>query len=412
MKKLLQLLTALLMLVALVGCDMFGSDSDSDADADDTVPASLVSTWWVKGSFDGWADSVDAGTRHFFTKDELNNNILTYEVTGLYTLDYEFVIANGDKEWKAPEATTTVSDTAVVFVDADYANATFTAAKTSYTITVDITDPAAPSVTIVAGATDSIVPDFAKLSSDLKIKGSAFDPSWGEIVGVADAAAKTVTFADLTMSSTSCEFGFSSTDGFLNAVDTTITHTAQDDITAAIALVKEGGSNISIADVPKSDSLYTVVVTIDDTLAVDAGRYTMTVELSTIGVTDWAIDFAWLSERIQMQGSLFVIGWNATDPTSIDAVAKTVTWDVTIADAAGAFGFPSFDGYLKPMAATAAVPVVAVGETSAAIALPSGDTDGSFATAVAGETYSITVTIDDTLAVDTGRYTFTVKRNS
>jgi len=324
MKKILQMLTALLLLVAMFSCDNNTTNTTE----------SSTSEWWLKGSMDGWADSGD--DQHFFTKDELDSNILRFEITDLYIYDYEFVIVAPDgTEWKANTDSSVASETAIVFTDveADQTNATFTAAKTSYTVVVDITDSSAPSVKLEAGATDAVVPDFAKLAEELKIKGDMFTIGWTETAGIVDADNKTVTF-EVTADSKTGTFGFSSMDGYLKCDEIASPTTAAESATA-VTLTKDAANNISISDIPKSDSVYTIVVTIDESKTVAEGKYSMVVTLKTVGVTDWAFD---IPVTVYLLGDLSATDWSDWSQTddgreAIDLVSDIATYTYTTTDA-------------------------------------------------------------------------------
>ncbi|QEN03981.1 hypothetical protein EW093_04450 [Thiospirochaeta perfilievii] len=394
MKKILQLLTSLLLLVAMFSCDNSTSGTTFDSTSD----------WWVKGSFDGWKDSVDDETRHFFTIDEVDNNILTYEVTGLYTLDYEFVLVDAaGTEWKAPTATTAVSDTALTFVSAENANATFTAAFTTYTIKVDITDAEAPSVTIEAGSTAATAPTFEVLADNLIFKGGIFDSNWTAQTGVLDATAKTVTYDDLTIVSNSGEFGIDGIDGWFEGL-TIDSPTVEGESTTPANFLKSGG-NSKLINVPKVDSVYTVVITIDPEATNIEEKYSIAFTLKTLGTEDWVIDFAWLAPRTKIKGDLFDIGWTATAGT-VNATAKTVTYEVTIDNASGSFGFEIFDGGGW---ATIEDPL-ASGDAAVEI-ISNANGNGQFSDAAVDDVYTVVVTIDDTVALDAGRYMLSISKN-
>ncbi|MBN2616701.1 MAG: hypothetical protein JXR64_00165 [Spirochaetales bacterium] len=409
MKNLFKLLGMLLLLVAFVSCDVLGGDSSTD-DTDDRDNTALKSQWWIKGSFDNWAASVDDGTRHYFTVDELDSNILTFEIEDLLILDYEFVLVDGDdKEWKAPKTSATVSETAVVFTDVadDQTNATFKAAKTSYTVRVDISTPTAPSVTIIPGATDASAPDFALLASKLLVKGDAFTIGWTETAGTADETAKTVSF-DVTMASKTGTFGFSSLDGFLkcDAIDSPTTAGSS---ATAVTLTTTASGNILINNPPKSDSVYTLVVTIDPTKTVAEGKYSMVVTLKTVGTTDWAFE---APAKVYLLGELSTTGWTNwseadTGRAEISLTDKVATYTYT----ATASVAQKFKWAVKADSKWDGLIGYGNADISASPVTISDDSGNFLFTAVSGTSYTIKMDYSTTDYATSGKPKLTVTAN-
>lgn len=328
MKKILQLLSSLILVTMLFSCDVFGgteNNENNDNGGDNETPTALVSDWWIKGSFDNWAS--DEADRHYFIKDELNNNKLSFEITDLFAIGYEFVIVNGDgTEYKAPVDgdTFAADDTAITFVTEDYTNALFTAAKTSYVVNVDVTDPEAPVVTLTAGTVDATLPGFDDLADRLLIKGDAFTIGWNITEGVKDADAKTVTFDDLTVDSKTGGFGFESMYGYLKG-DTVESPTEAGASADAQFITTDGAGNITINNSPNSDAVYTVVVTIDAD-AEEAEMYSMVVTLKSEGSVAWAFEAP--TEVLIVGGEFLIEGWSDWSETDDGRVSLTITDDV------------------------------------------------------------------------------------
>ncbi|MBN2658630.1 MAG: hypothetical protein JXR86_16360 [Spirochaetales bacterium] len=327
MKKVVLWLLALITTLSFVACsNPAGSDG-----TDDTTTDGLTSEWWIKGSFDNWTDDP----QHFFTMDELDNNILSFEITDLFALGYEFVLVNpAGNELKSDGAITLNGDgdaeTITYAVDSGN-NFYFDAAYSSYTVQIDITDTDAPVMKLIPGDTTAAAPDFATLADNLKIKGDLFSIGWTDTAGDADDATNTVTFHVVAGSKTG-SFGFNSLDGFLkNAADTS-TYTTVGDSSGALALATDG-SNCTIENIPNSDSEFDIIVTIDPDGATVADKYSMEIVLSVLGTVPWAFeapsDF-WLVGDIK---DTVLDGWDETDAgrvqlTLTDDVA-TYTWTAT-----------------------------------------------------------------------------------
>ncbi len=325
MKKAMLLLLAAVTLLGFVACP---SPTGGD-------PVDLTSDWTIKGGYDGW-------TTHNFTMDELDNNTLRYEITGLYNgVNYKFVIMNaaGDPAglFKAPNSDAMVAGTPVTFVitgTAGSQDANFTATKSSYTVEVDISDPAAPSVTLIAGATDAPNPTVAVIADKLRIKGDLFTIGWdtstgGTLVDNGNGTG-TVTFAGLTAASKTGSFGFEAIEGFLKGVSVA-SPTVVDTSTTPVGLLTTG-DNCVITDIPNSDSVYTIVITIDEDGVTVADKYSMVVTLTSVGTTAWAFEppvSIWLVG--DLEGAAGMTNWSATDTgrAKVDLVADVATFTYT-----------------------------------------------------------------------------------
>lgn len=401
MKKNLQLLTALMLLIALFGCDAGGEDA----------AASLESTWFVKGSFDNWADSADAGTRHFLKKDEVDNKILTYEITDLLMLDYQFVIVDtsgdSDVEWKAPTLTPKASTTPLIFVDADYTNAIISATKTSYTLTVDVTDPTKPSVTIVPGSTDSHIPTFTDLAAKLQLKGNMFSTGWNVLVeGTADVDAKTVTFDDLTVGAYLGGFGFNSLNGYLKNAN--ITSPTEVDIPSDSVVLASDGSDCKIMATPCADSVFTVVITIDTDLTVATGRYSVVATLKELGSEAWVFD-PWTEAFVPGAMNNWGKIDDGDDWSNVDAATATVKSGIATYEFTANEGFMGYKGFKVAYAAEWSAAVGFGGIIVDTTGLTLTDLDGNIGLADAELDTVYIVTIDTTTDTYKSGNTPTVK---
>lgn len=266
----------------LVSCELISSMFGAKPAA-----TTQYSEWWIKGSFDAWADLP----HHFLAIDELNAKKLTFVIDNLYPIDYEFVLVSpgatsattDDVEVKYSTDDNIAPDTQVTMTGTK--NASFTAAKKSYTVTVDITDAAAPKMTLVSGSVAVLALTEAVLASNLKVKGDQFSIGWTETAGTYTAATKTVSW-DLTASSLTGAFGFSSLDGFLKGVTFTSPATAGA-CTTADTLSTTASDNATIKSIPKKDSVYTVSVLLDAAATTVATKYKVSIALKTVGTTAW-----------------------------------------------------------------------------------------------------------------------------
>lgn len=399
MKKIAFAAMALAALVGFMGCD-----TGSNAENDD--PAVTYSSWWIKGSFDSWSDSP----KHYFMVDEIDENTLSYEITGLYKhstipIVYEFVLVNPDgKEYKIEGAKDTVSKqtpgTAFTLGDSSAAGSTtlanvgFEAAMTSYTVTVDITTATAPSVNLVVGTTAAPEVTDEVLLGKLEVKGNQFSEINGAAVDAWTATAGTTTATtmswDVLVDNKNGEFGFNSIDGYLK--DATIdvaALTAGGAASAADALSNSSGNNCKLTGMPKAGAVYTLTVTVDTTKTVADGRYSLTAALKTESDTDWAFE-PW--ETLFINGN----GLGAD-------FGEWASQELTIANDAGTFEFvANLDvASFKPSRATAwSGDVGFSGITQGEGSLTLSDNGNiSFATTV-GSTYRITIAFTGTYLTD------------
>lgn len=345
-EKMKKIAFAAMALAALVG--FMGCDTGSSTDGGDAV---TYSDWQIKGSFDDW-------TLHKLVVDEIDANKLTFEITGLYNdanvpLLYEFVLVNPDNvEYKiagASNPTEVTPGTAFVLGDAAATGSTtvqnvgFEAVQSSYTVTVDITDAAAPEVNLVAGSAVATPVTNDVLLSKLQIKGNQFSQINGAAVGAWTGTAGTISGATMTwdvlVDNKTGEFGFNSMNNFLKGVSPDVTAlTAGGAATTAANLSNSTGSNCSMTGMPKDGSVYTVVVTVDVTKSVAEGRYAMTVALKTLGADDWAFE---VPENVYITGDV-TGGWNEADDETLrpalPVAADTATYTYT-ASSTGKQGF-------------------------------------------------------------------------
>lgn len=404
MKKIAFAAMALAALVGFMGCDT-GSGTDGGS-------AVTYSDWQIKGSFNDWALQK-------LVVDEIDANKLTFEISGLYNdanvpLLYEFVLVNPDNvEYKIEGADKSVTEvtpgTAFNLGDSAAAGSTtmanvgFEAVQSSYTVTVDITDAAAPEVNLVAGSVAAIPVTNDVLLSKLQIKGNQFSEINGTAVGSWTGTAGTIDGATMTwdvlVDNLGGEFGFNSMNNFLKGVSPDVSAlTAGGAATASANLSNSTGSNCSMTGMPKDGSVYTVVVTVDSTKSVADGRYAMTVALKTLGTDNWV--FA-APANVYITGDV-TGGWNETDDATLRP-AMPVTADVaTYTYTASATGKQIFKIALKADAGWGGLigynGIVTTGTT---VAIYDSDNNIAF-DAVSGTAYTITVNF-------TGAYTSTGK---
>ncbi len=308
--------------VKLSGIEVDESIFDDEAN---TTPQSNM--WWMKGSFDGWRDSIDDGTRHYFVAEDPESEIFTYEITDLMALDYEFVLVDPNGfEWTVPIDVALSTNTSTTFVpkDTDHLfNGLISAEFTSYTIQVDLTDAEAPILTLIPGEIETSLPGFTHLAEVLTIKGDAFTSGWADTPGVIDESTQTVTF-EVTMANKNGVFGFSSMDGFLNGV-TVESPTIIGTPTTAVGL-SSFGDNCTITNPINSDSEYEIVVTINPDAISLTEKYLLTVSLKTVGTIPWILD---IPSNIYLVGAISAVGW--TDWSEFDDGREILTLDYDIA---------------------------------------------------------------------------------
>lgn len=334
MKRFLVAAVAAISLLAVVGCS---SPTDNS-----TTPPSNVSQWKIKGSVDGWAE-------HNLTISDTNANSLTYSLTGLYQdsvspLVYEFVLVNpAGVEYKYSGTSQVTPGTAVVLGDSSAAastsvnNVKFVAAKSSYTVTVDITTASAPSVNLIAGSTVAPSVTNSVLLSNLQIKGDQFSKintvavaAWTATAGT--VSGNTMTW-DLYVDNKLGSFGFNSINGWLahNDIDTTALTANGNGPTTAVEMKVAGSGNMHLTNTYKANSVYTLTATVDSTKAPDAGRYMLTATLKTVGTTNWAFT-PWATVFLAGAGAEFgnwTPGSFVSAPISNGIATKQITASAT-----------------------------------------------------------------------------------
>jgi len=354
---------ALAVLVGLTACP---SPTGSGGE-----PAVTYSQLWIKGSFDDWK----ADPKHYFIVDELDSNKLTFTITGLYNdpnvpLYYEFVFVSPDnKEFKYNSDTPITPGTSFVLGDSSASGSTFTknvkfeATKASYTVTVDISNPAAPSVNLVAGTQDATPVTDEILLNKLQIKGNQFSQingepvaSWTPANGTIDVSAKTASW-DVLIDNKNGEFGFNSLNNFLKGVTLDVSALVNEgDETAASEILLNDGNNCTLANTTKKGSIYTITVTVDITKSVADGRYQISAKLKTLGTQDWAFE---VPANVYITGDI-TGGWQEADgapkrpaiPVASEkaeftysaAATGKVAFKIALAANAGWNGLIGFDG--------------------------------------------------------------------
>ncbi|MFZ4615607.1 MAG: hypothetical protein ACOYM2_05310 [Rectinemataceae bacterium] len=396
MKRASILLLAAVAMFGLVSCELISSMFGAKPAA-----TTQYSTWWIKGSFDSWADTP----HHFLVIDELNAKKLTFVIDNLYPIDYEFVLVSpgatsattDDVEVKYSTDDNIAPDTQVTMTGTK--NASFTAAKKSYTVTVDITDAAAPKLTLVSGSVAVLALTEAVLASNLKVKGDQFSIGWTETAGTYTAATKTVSW-DLTASSLTGTFGFSSLDGFLKGVTFTSPATAGA-CTTTDTISTTASSNATIKSIPKKDSVYTVSVLLNAAATTVATKYSVSIALKTVGTTAWVFT---APAKIYLNGDVNTAGWTDTkthDPVTVTAGKATFTYAATATKTLG------FKFYLADEATWSNMTGIAGVETTGSTVAISGGDNIEFA-AVTGTTYTVTVDFSGTFT-STGKPVVTIK---
>jgi hypothetical protein len=396
MKRASFLLLAIIAMFGLVSCELISSMFGAKPAA-----TTQYSEWWIKGSFDAWADTP----HHFLAIDELNAKKLTFVIDNLYPIDYEFVLVSpgatsattDDVEVKYSTDDNIAPDTQVTMTGTK--NASFTAAKKSYTVTVDITDAAAPKMTLVSGSVAVLALTEAVLASNLKVKGDQFSIGWTETAGTYTAATKTVSW-DLTASSLTGTFGFSSLDGFLKGVTFTSPATAGA-CTTADTLSTTASGNATIKSIPKKDSVYTVSVLLDAAATTVATKYKVSIALKTVGTTAWVFT---APAKIYLNGDLNTAGWTDVkthDPVTVTSGKATFTYAATATKTLG------FKFYLADEATWSNMTGIAGVETTGTTVAISGGDNIEFA-AVTGTTYTVTVDFSGTFT-STGKPIVTIK---
>ena len=405
MKKIAFAAMALAALVAFMGCDT-GSNTKKD-------PAVTYSDWQIKGSFNDWSLNK-------LVVDEIDANKLTFEISGLYNdanvpLLYEFVLVNpSNVEYKILGASGTVTEvtpgTAFTFGDSaatgstTKANAGFEAIKASYTLTVDITDPAAPELNLVAGDTDATPVTDAVLLEKLQIKGNQFSEINGVAVGAWTGTSGTVSGSTMTwdvlVDNKGGTFGFNSMNNFLKGVSPDVSAlTAGGAATAEASLSNSTGDNCSMTGMPKDGSVYTIVVTVDVTKSVAEGRYSMTVALKTLGTEDWAYE-AWTA--LYLPGAGFTgATWDAGSFLAGTVASGVGTASLTASDTAVQFKIVPEDAWGKDVGFAG----ITVGTGSVALSSAGGNIGF---TAVSGTTYTVTVDFTTAEYISSGIPTVTV----
>jgi len=388
MKRIAMAALAMITLLAFTGCDLFGAKEETKK----TAPvATLSTTWWIKGSFDGWKDS--GADKHWLTVDSANN--LSFVVSNLYAIDYEFVLVNGTTEVKYNSATNVTPDTQFT-MGGTTDNVKWTAAKSSYKVAVDITTPAAPKVTLVSGAAAANAVTNAMLIAKLQIKGNQFS----QIDGVAVAAwtATNPTTANTTATSVSWdilvdnyggEFGFNALEGFVKstAIDVSALAAAGNVTATGTELTSAAATNVSLSNTTKNGSTYTVKVTVDATKLIGAGRYVLTTTLKTLSATSWVFT-PWTAVVINgnWDGTTWLEGQAATNSAGV--WTKQITAGTTTVNfKPGKTGWSDSTNRVTQDAGSIALSGIA------------GGGNLSF-TAVSGTTYTITVSFGGTFTSD------------
>lgn len=333
MKRFLVAAVAAIALLGLVGCDTPTSSGDTGTPA-------AAKVWKIKGSFDNWVT-------HNLVADETIANQWTFDTTGLYAIDYEFVLINpAGVEVKYSTDTNVTPGTPFVMGGAN--NVSFTATNANYKVVVDATVPATPGVNLVGSGGAALAVTNAVLADRLKIKGNAFSIGWTETAGVFDSLTNTVSW-DVTVSNKNGEFGFTALEGFIKKELDVSTLTAAGNALAAAEVATTGGQKL--LNPSKDSSVYTFAVVIDATKTVGTGRYMLTVTLKTVGASNWAFapwatlystgtfdSFGWTGSAITITAGKGVFTITTPPAGTVEfKINKVASWD------GGEVGFGGID---------------------------------------------------------------------
>jgi hypothetical protein len=399
---------AALVVITLLGVAACTSPTSNKT----TTSAASLSSWQIKGSTDGWS-------LHQLTIDQLTSTKLTYTMATPYAVNYQFVLVGPttagalgadpaqkfDFNVSAASANVT-NNTAFVMQNTATAgfgnNVAFTATATTYTVTVDITNPAAPSVTLVPGTTAAAVVTNAVLLAQLQLKGNEFSQINGATVAAWTAADGTVSGGtiswDVLVDNKLGSFGFNSLDGWLSGPQVVSPTVAGTSATVANA-VSNGSANAAITSPPKSGSVYTISITPDVTSTSTTARYPMTITLKTLSTTNWAFA-AWTSTYLVGSGAEFGT-WTPTTGVAMTNASGVFTKQITATGTAEQF-------QLIPTAVdwTGQLGFAAIVADATGLALTNSGGNIAF-TAAIGTTY--TITVDFTTAAYIANGTPTVK---
>lgn len=322
MKRIALAALAMITLLGLTGCDLFGAKTEDKP----TTPAVTYSdTWWIKGSFDGWKDS--GADKHWLVKTDATH--YTYTITDLFNaVDYEFVLVNGATEVKnAGTEKVPTDETPITLGGANSVNnVKFTALKKSYLLSVDITTPAAPVIKLLGGADAANPQTNALLASKLQLAGANIQGiTWSGTAGTYDAATSSVSW-DVSLTDKAPEFGFPSLDGWVKGPVIDIAALAAvGDSVGPFDLVTQD-PNTKLTNPGKADTVYTFTVALDATKTLVQGKYTLTIKVKTAGTTDWPAVAPW--QTVVMNGRWVAAddGWQA----GVAATNNAGVWTVNL----------------------------------------------------------------------------------
>ncbi|HUX42148.1 MAG TPA: hypothetical protein VMV83_13360 [Rectinemataceae bacterium] len=424
MKKIAVALVALAAVIGFVGC----------TNPTNSTPTTTLSKWQFKGSQDGW-------TLHQFTVDPLNTNKLTYVVSTPYKTTYQFVLVGAtstgalgvdpDNLFKTSSTTVAANDGIAFSLVADPTgkaanNVQFHADFTTYTVTVDISNPSAPSVKLVAGTTASAAVTAAVLGAKLQIKGDQFSKIDGNAVAAWTAtspqtanlnSATGVVSWDVYVDSKLGTFGLNSDlDGWIagsgqlsdatRAIDVSSATTTS--ATTPMNLTVSGASNIVLINMPDNGATYKLTVTpTAPIVAYGAGSYTVSVALVTPSTTAWTLYTPFTNA--------YLVGSNAElgswTPASAIAMSTTTAGVFTKQIAASVTGteefqiLPTNTGWTGQLGYANGPYGIVVGTGSIALPYPISGNNISFS-ATSGSLY--TITVDMSTAAFTANSTPTV----
>lgn len=422
MKKIAVALVALAAVIGFVGCTTPTSSTTS------TTPTATLSNWQIKGSQDGW-------TLHQLTVDPLNANKLTYVMSTPYKTTYQFVLVGvtstgalgADPANKFDVAVPTGTTSTIISANNGTAfslaptatgdqNAYFHADYSTYTVTVDITTPTAPSVKLVAGTTAATAVTAAVLAQNLQIKGNEFSKIDGNTVAAwtatnpvstnVNTAAGSVSW-NLYVDNMSGTFGFNSNiDGWIagsssSNIDVSSLTSTSSTATSSLALATTNTSNLALIKMPYSGAIYTVTVTCTaPTQLYGTGSYAISVALNSTSTIAWVFT-PWTKVYFPGNGTEFS-NWTVGSFPSATTASGIATLQITATATSEAFKINQDNAWNGRDVGFSGINV-----GTGSIALVSSSGNIGF-TATIGSTYTIKVDFTPATFTSGGKPTVTV----
>ena len=418
MKKIAVALVALAAVIGFVGC----------TNPTNSTPTTTLSNWQIKGSQDNW-------TLHQLTVDPLVSTKLTYTMSTPYKTTYQFVLVGvtsagaqgADPANKFDLAVPTGTTSTIISANNGTAfslaptatgnqNVYFHADYSTYTVTVDISNPSAPSVKLVAGTTAAAAVTSAVLGQNLQIKGNQFSKIDGNTVAAWTATnpqtanlntTTGVVSWDVYVDNKTGSFGINSNiDGWIagsstaNTIDVSSLTSSSSTATTAMALFNANTTNLSLTNIPYANATYTITLTpTAPSVLYGAGSYSISVALKTASTTNWAFT-AWTNAYLVGSNAEFG-SWTPASSIAMTDASGVFTKQIT----ASATGNEQFQIIPTQAGWTGQVGWSAMVAGTGNVTLSDGGGNIQFA-ATSGQTY--TITVDMTTAAFTSNGTPTV----